>query len=89
MATFTDIQDRVEAAVIDLPATVLAAIPNLVNAAMRKLQSRHNFKVQETATAATLTTLASHTLVAVPSNFKEIRGTPYMLRNDGSTRDLI
>jgi len=89
MATFTDIQNRVTTAVIDLPAAVNSAVPNLINAAMRKLQSRHNFKVMETLTASLLTTIAVRTLAAVPTNFKEIRGTSYMLRDDGSTRDLI
>ena len=89
MASFQDIQDRVERRVIDLPSAVTAEIPGLINRAMRRLQDRHDFKVMETETAQLVTTVATHTLATVPSNFKSFRNKPYEVENDGETRRLL
>ena len=89
MATYQTLQDRVTRRVIDLPASVLAEVPTLVNEAIRALQDLHNFKVMEAETGQTETTSGSHTLLTVPSDFKELRGTPYEVLNDGTTRDLL
>jgi hypothetical protein len=89
MSQFSVLQARVERRVIDLPASVLAEVPILINEAMHFLQQRHNFKVMETETAQTSTTADSHTLLAVPSDYKEARGLPYLVFNDGSTKDLL
>jgi hypothetical protein len=84
MGTFASIKDRVETRIIDLPAAVLAEVGTLVNKAMVRLQQTHNFKVMEALIEAT-TTVATRTLVAVPANFKEFRGEPYYVTDDGST----
>ena len=44
---YSELQSRVQSRVIDLPPTVLAEVPQLVNEAMFELQSRHNFKCME------------------------------------------
>ena len=89
MADFLTIQTRVTRRVIDLPPAVTAEVPTLVNEAMRELQDEHNFKVMEAATAQLLTAQSTHTLAAVPSDYKEARGKPYEVLFDGSTRDLV
>ena len=90
MATFQNIQDRVERRVIDLPAAVTEEVPDLVNKALRTLQEMHNFKVMETETAQLTTTVATRPLsTAVASDFKEFRGLPYLVTDSGSTRDLL
>jgi hypothetical protein len=53
------------------------------------LQDLHNFKVMEAETGQTETASGSHTLLAVPDNFKEFRGKPYEVLSDGTTRDLL
>ncbi len=90
MPTFQTLQDRVDRRIIDLPASVTAEVPDLLNKAMRTLQEMHNFKVMEKETAQLTTTVAVRTLSAVvASDLKEMRGLPYLVKNDGSTRDLL
>lgn len=90
MPTFQTFQDRVTRRVIDLPAAVTAEVPDLINKALRTLQEFHNFRVMETETAQLTTTVATRPLsAAVPTNFKEFRGRPYLVKNDGGTRDLL
>lgn len=90
MPTFQTLQDRVTRRVIDAPASVVTEVPALVNKALRMLQELHNFRVMETETAQLTTTVATRPLsAAVPANFKEFRGLPYLVKNDGSTRDLV
>lgn len=87
MATFQEIQTRVNRRVIDLPTAVQLEVPILVNEAIKRLAGAHNFKVMEVEAPYT-TTLATRTLGAVPSDFKEHRGNPYELLDDGSTRPV-
>ncbi len=90
MPTFQTLQDRVTRRVIDLPASVVTEVPDLINKALRTLQEQHNFRVMETETAQLTTTIATRPLsAAVPANFKEFRGRPYLVRDDGATRDLL
>ncbi len=90
MATFQNIQDRVERRVIDLPASVVTEVPDLINKALVELQEFHDFKVMETETAALTTTVATRPLsAAVPTAMKGLRGRPYLVMFDGSTRDLV
>lgn len=76
MGTFLSIRTRVSTLVIDLPAAVQAAVPALVNAAMRKIQVKHNFKVME-AEALYTTALSTRILGAVPTDMKEIAQEPF------------
>lgn len=73
MASFLQIRNRVSKIVIDLPATVQAEIPTLVNKALFKLQQRRNWKVMETHGGPYVTTSGSRVLAAVPVNFKALR----------------
>lgn len=88
MATFSEIKTNVLRNVIDSPAAVTAAAGDKVNAAMRTMQVKHNFRVMEAISSTFSTTASSHTLGAVPSDFKEFRGKSHVLRDNGSTRDL-
>ena len=89
MATFSELQTRVQHAIIDLPASTVAQVPVFVNSALKTLQRKHNFKAMEAETAVLNTTLATRVLAAVPANFKELRGLPYMITQLGSVIELL
>lgn len=83
MATFSQLKQRVERRVIDLPTAVQTEVPLLVNSAYRHLQRKHNFKVMETQTSTLVTTVGERVLAAVPSDFKELREFPYRITRLG------
>lgn len=87
MATYAEIQTRVERRVIDLPSAVQAEIPTLVNEALREIQTKHNFKVMEEEASYT-TTISVRAIGAVPTDYKEPRRKPYEQLDDGSVRQL-
>lgn len=89
MATFKQIQDRVKTRVIDLPTAVTSEVNTLINAAIRTLERRHKFKVQEALTAQILTVAAQRTLAtAVPTDYLEARGKPRLIFNTGRDQRL-
>lgn len=90
MATYAEIQTRINRLVIDLPAAVTAEVPTLVNEAIRSLERKHNFWIMEAETSRFTTLINTHTLTTgtVPANWKEIRGLPYEVQFDGNTRRL-
>ena len=89
MADFTTLQTRVKRRVIDLPDAVTAEVNTLINAAIRTLERRHHFRVNEAETAAMLTVAAQRTLAtAVPTNYLQARGVPRLIENDGDDRRL-
>jgi len=88
LATYSEIQDRVERRLIDLPAAVLAEVPDLVNKAHREIQRRHNFKVMR-ATQSNTTLVDTRTLVtAIPSDFKQLRSKPWFVSNEGFRKEI-
>lgn len=80
--TFSEIQTEVERRLIDLPAAVQAAVPTLINQAIRDLEDVHNFKVME-ATATPTTVLNTRVLAALPTRWKEARGRPWFEEDTG------
>lgn len=74
MATYLELQERVQRRVIDLPTAITTEVPTLVNRAVKKLQEQHNFQVMQ-AKADFTTVVSTRELGAVPSNFKEYRVT--------------
>jgi len=88
MATFAEIQTRVKRRVIDLPATVQAEVPTLINEAMKELERKHNFRVMETLGGYYSTTVGSNTLASIPDNFKDFRGLPFYTEYNGTSRDI-
>lgn len=89
MATYLELQQRVARNIIDSPAAITAAIPTLINSAMRDIQKEHNFKVMEAISTGNLTTVASHTFMSKPSNWKEARGDPWFVEDtDGAQREM-
>lgn len=82
MATYSEIQTRVQTRLIDLPARTLAEVPTLVKEAHRELQSRHNFWVMQETLQATTDALVRN-LVATPEDFKEFRLEPYYTEDSG------
>lgn len=90
MATFADIQTRVQRRVIDLLDSVVAEIPTLVNEAQESLMSIHNWTVMR-AELQYITNHSSATpqiLGQIPSDWKEPRGDPYYIAQQGYTREL-
>lgn len=73
MATYLELQTRVQSLVIDLPQAVQDYVPTYINEAIRAVQEEHNFKVMEALSGPHSTTIATRSLVAVPNNFKEFR----------------
>lgn len=92
MGTFASIQTRVQNRTIDLPASVQAEIPALVNLAVNKIQEKHNFKVMEGELAFVTNHLAGdggRFLGQTPTSFKEFRnGDPFWIKNDGTVRTI-
>lgn len=88
MATFADIQTRVEGWLIDLPSFVEGMVPALINKAHKEIQDRHNFKVME-AEFTSLTTVGTRAIVtAVPSTFKEWRLEAQYLTDDDVWKEI-
>lgn len=92
MASFVEIQNAVKGRIIDLPSYVASDVPRLVNRAVRAIQAKHNFKVMETLTSANTDTTAGDSgrvLTTLPTNFKEWRGNPYWVDNDGRVKNMV
>lgn len=87
MATFLQLQDRVRRNIIDLPQSVNAAVPLLVQEAVDELQAAYNFKVMQ-STVNLSTVLGQRTLGTLPTAFKEFRGNPYRVESLGRKFDL-
>lgn len=82
MATFAELQTFVNGALIDTPSFVADEVPNLINEAMKELQTLHNFDVMRSVVE--YTTGATNTLGARPSDWKEWRGEAYYEDEDGA-----
>lgn len=88
MATFLEIKTDVANLVIDLPPTVQAAVPNLINQAIRSMQRKYNYRAMETSTSF-VTTVGSLALGTV-ANFKEYRDKgPYLLKQLTRSRVIL
>lgn len=87
MATFLELQTNVQAFVIDLPPTVTAAVPRLVNDAIRSVQRKYNFKEMEQLVV--FPTVANTITLGNITNFKEYRDQgPYVYNNTTRARKL-
>lgn len=92
MATFSALQARVIAELIDVPSGVTTYAPTWVNAALFFLQAQHSFQVQEaeaqfvTASTPALGASQTHVFGYLPADWKAKRGMPYFTRYIGSTR---
>lgn len=88
MATYAELQTRVQSIVIDLPTAVLNQIPTLVNEAVRELQRRHKFRICEAKTSVFTTTEESETLGSVPTDWMQWRDRPLLIHDTGRVRRL-
>lgn len=86
MATFKQLQDRVKANVIDLPAELIAAVPRYVNQAIRDAQDAHNYRAMEHTIEFTTTT-GDHALGELPF-FKDTNGDPWIRHADGGETEI-
>lgn len=71
MATFLELKNRVLVNVIDLTPAVTAAVPRLVNNAIRSMQREHNYRAMEGGTLYITST--GNIFLGSVSNFKEYR----------------
>lgn len=88
MATFGELQTRVQHIVIDLPTSVTAQVPTLIKEAVRKLQTKHDFEICKATTAVLTTTLETRVLAALPSDWNKWRGKPYHIGVQGQVLEL-
>lgn len=87
MATYQEIQDSVLRRLIDTPTAVSTEVPLLINKALVKIQSLHNFKIMQYTQAYT-TTVNTRVLGARPTDWKEPRGKPFYVDELGSTYEM-
>ncbi len=90
MATnFATLKARVLGNVIDQPAFVTSAVPDLINQAIEDVQDKHDFKVTRTVADFT-TTAATRQLGTMPENFTSFvtNERPYFVALDGSSTPL-
>lgn len=85
---FQQIQDRVKDHLIDLPAATLAAVPEMVNAAIREATDMHNFTFMEMLLSAQTSTGSRTLVVAKPALWKEADAEPHLLLPSGRTKRL-
>lgn len=76
---FIDLQNRVSANLIDVPASIASTIPTLVNAVIQIAEGLNNFNCMKAIIQGVLTTPSNHFLIQTPQGFKEPRGVPYWL----------
>lgn len=88
MATFAELQTRVQQIIIDLPTAVTSQVPTLVRESIRRLQRLHDFKVAEALSSVYTTVAGTRVLAAVPSDFYKMRKLPHLIDVGGITRDL-
>jgi hypothetical protein len=88
MATYNELQTRVQHIVIDLPVSVTAQVPTLVKEAVRKLQTKHDFEVCKAVSSVYTTTIGERVLTPLPSNWNKWRGKPVTIEPDGSVLEL-
>lgn len=85
---FETLQDRVEKYVLDLPGDIGTLIPEWINMAIRRACERHNFLfMRETAPEQT-TVEGQRKLMGLPTGWKETRGRPWLLHQDGGVTEI-
>lgn len=74
---------------VDVPSTVTDALINAwINEGLRKAETRHNFRYMEATHSAT-SVAATRKLDDKPSDWKETRAWPWVLRDDGSEFQIL
>lgn len=91
MATFLQLQTRVQTRLIDVVSAVSDEIPTLINEAVDALQSIHNWACMraEAQYITDRTATNSHIIGQIPTNWKEPRGNPYYVWKIGQTTELV
>lgn len=84
---FSEIKTEVESWLLDLPSGASTRIGGWVNEAIREACKRYNFKFME-AEASFTTADQTRELGSKPATWKEHRGEPYYVRQDGSTQPI-
>lgn len=84
---FSEIEDEVEDLLLDLPTGTTTRIPAWINEAIKDACRRHNFRCMETEQSATSVD-QTRALFTKPSDWKERRGEPYLVNQDGSTTPI-
>ena len=87
---FATIKTEVEDWVLDLPTGLQVKVGTFANEAIKAAAKRYNFRFMEgkVATSPLSTTDQQRLLVVKPSDWKENRGLPYEIHQDGTTDEL-
>src|SRR5262245_58749269 len=90
MGTFATIQDRAVRLVenvFPLPESLLLELLDCINQQQRRACELHAFRATETE-GAFVTVAGTHTLAALPADWRSPRGRPYRVTNQGIYREL-
>ena len=83
MATFSSMQSRVQAELVDTNTSVQSFIPTWINAAIWMLEGLHNFQIMQAeaayTTPAVSNTTPTHILGQIPTDWKCKREDPYFV----------
>jgi len=84
---FSEVKSETQSWLLDLPSGASSRVPGWVNEAVRQACERHNFRFME-AEAQYTTVDQQRLLTALESDWKESRGEPYLINQDGSTTPI-
>jgi hypothetical protein len=84
---FEDLKRNVEGYVLDLPEGVPSLIGKWINDAIREAARRHNFQFMAQELSVE-TVEQERKLTDLPGQWKESRSLPFILRQDGSVREI-
>jgi len=87
MTAFSVLQTDVRNFTLDLPAETDALVPDFIVKAIRDAEVRHNFRYME-AEVALVTTVDTRIVDTVPPLWKARLTDPYVLLDDGTTREF-
>lgn len=87
---FATVKTEAQSWLLDLPAGMTAKIGDWVNQAIKDAEKRHNFRFMESNVAPVpiVTVDKQRKLVDKPSDWKESRGLPYILFQDGGNKEI-
>lgn len=83
----SEIKAEVQSWLLDLPSGATTRIQGWINEAIRDACKRHNFRFMEAEQGFT-TAARTRELGSKPARWKESRGLPYYIRQDGSAREI-
>lgn len=84
---FATIQTKVKDYLLDLPDETELLVPEWINFVIREAEDDHNFRYME-AVEQYPTVEGNRDLGLKPDRWKDFRGYPYLIRDDGGTSEI-